>query len=160
MIITNGIETSGLHQKLALRVCMLIGSNPKWILLGLLFTNGFLSIWVSNAAVASMMMPITISIARQLVEMDPFYSTAAHSPRAVKGTLTIQSIGHFQYLTYERNNLLYISDISTIEMSDMNSTDQEANKSSGDRDDMAIFAPPKATKLLKGKRNIYSITRF
>jgi hypothetical protein len=30
VVIGIGIEASGLHKKLALRVCMLVGSEPKW----------------------------------------------------------------------------------------------------------------------------------
>ena len=58
VIISIGIETSGLHEKLALRACMIIGSDPKWIMLGILCITGFLSLWISNAAVASIILPI------------------------------------------------------------------------------------------------------
>lgn len=33
LMIGIGIETSGLHQKLALRVVMIVGSEPKWYVL-------------------------------------------------------------------------------------------------------------------------------
>ena len=33
LMIGIGIETSGLHQKLALRAVMLVGSQPKWSVL-------------------------------------------------------------------------------------------------------------------------------
>jgi hypothetical protein len=30
IVVGIGIETSGLHEKLALKVCILAGSDPKW----------------------------------------------------------------------------------------------------------------------------------
>jgi di/tricarboxylate transporter len=59
-----------LHEKLAIKFCLLIGSNPAWILLGIISITGFLSLWISNAAVASMILPVTVSIAKQLVILE------------------------------------------------------------------------------------------
>jgi di/tricarboxylate transporter len=78
VIISNGIETTGLHEKVAIKFCMLIGSNPAWILLGILSITGFLSLWISNAAVASMILPVTVSIAKQLVILDNLSQPIVH----------------------------------------------------------------------------------
>lgn len=74
LIIGIGIETTGLHQKIALKVCMKIGHEPKWILLGIMSVTGFLSIWISNTATTSMILPIVVSIVKQLVRLDPIFS--------------------------------------------------------------------------------------
>ncbi|CAF0823698.1 unnamed protein product [Brachionus calyciflorus] len=71
LIIGLGIETTGLHEKLALRICMSVGSEPKWILLGIMSATGFLSVWISNTATASMILPIVVSLVKQLVILDP-----------------------------------------------------------------------------------------
>ena len=71
LIIGLGIETTGLHEKLALRICMSVGSEPKWILLGIMSATGFLSIWISNTATSSMILPIVVSLVKQLVKLDP-----------------------------------------------------------------------------------------
>lgn len=49
------IENTNLHQRIALKVIMFFGSNPKWLLLGIMSVTAFLSLWVSNTAAASMM---------------------------------------------------------------------------------------------------------
>lgn len=74
VVIGLGIETTGLHQKIALTVCMLVGSDPKWILLGIMSVTAFLSIWISNTACATMILPIVLSIVKEVVNLDPAYS--------------------------------------------------------------------------------------
>lgn len=73
VIIGLGIESSGLHRKIALKACMLVGSKPKWLLLSIMCVTAFLSIWISNTATTSMILPIVMSVVRQLVKLDPKY---------------------------------------------------------------------------------------
>ncbi len=137
---------------MALKFCMFIGSNPKWILLGLLSINGFLSIWVSNAAVASMMLPISVSIARQLVELDSFYSSTANNPRSVTGIryTSMQKYNtHILFLLFTFFNQK--KDISTIELSEIKYIEPKEKPKVEELDDKTIFAPPRANKLLKCK---------
>ena len=48
LILAIAVETSGLHKRIAFRVIMLFGSNPLWLLLGIMSVTGFLSLWISN----------------------------------------------------------------------------------------------------------------
>ena len=52
------VEHSGLHRRIALRIILLLGTSPKKILLGFMMTTAFVSMWISNAATAAMMVPI------------------------------------------------------------------------------------------------------
>ena len=54
----NAIEITGLHERVSLNVLLRFGSNPKWLLLGFMSITAFMSLWISNAAACSMMLPI------------------------------------------------------------------------------------------------------
>ncbi|KAK3775806.1 hypothetical protein RRG08_047992 [Elysia crispata] len=48
------------------RTEMLIGSEPRWLMLGLMLATWVLSMWISNMATAAMMIPITEAVLQQL----------------------------------------------------------------------------------------------
>lgn len=100
LMIGIAIETSGLHQKLAFKVVMIVGSEPKWyainiqsfinnnnlinrksptsfkyhrLLLGVMSVTGFLALWISNTAVTAMMLPIVVSLVKNIVKLDPAF---------------------------------------------------------------------------------------
>ena len=56
------MERWNLHRRLALRIISVFGSRPRSLLLGFLVSSAFISMWVSNAATAMMMLPIGISV--------------------------------------------------------------------------------------------------
>ena len=70
LILALCVELTGLHKKIAFRVIMLFGSNPFWLLLGVMSVTGFLSLWISNVASASMMLPIVIAMVKELTRLD------------------------------------------------------------------------------------------
>lgn len=45
LVLATSVETTGLHKRLAFRIIMLFGSNPVWLLLGMMTVTGFLSLW-------------------------------------------------------------------------------------------------------------------
>ena len=69
----NAIEITGLHERISLKVLLHFGSNPKWLLLGFMSITGFMSLWISNAASCSMMLPMINAVVRQLVLHDSTY---------------------------------------------------------------------------------------
>ncbi len=70
-MLANAIKESGLHEKISLKIIMLFGSDPKWLLLGIMLTTAFLSLWVSNnASAAIMMFPPTMAVVKQLVKLN------------------------------------------------------------------------------------------
>jgi len=72
LILALAVEQSGLHQRLALRILLLIGTSPRNLLLGFMLTTGFLSMWISNTATTAMMIPIIDAIAQaSSIEPDP-----------------------------------------------------------------------------------------
>lgn len=63
-LIQQAMERWGLHRRLALLIMLSVGSRPAALVAGLMGATAFLSMWVSNAATAAMMLPIGLSLAQ------------------------------------------------------------------------------------------------
>lgn len=51
-----------LHRRIALGVVLLVGVQPRRLILGFMIATGFVSMWVSNTATAVVMLPIGLSV--------------------------------------------------------------------------------------------------
>lgn len=67
-IIAIAIERWNLHQRIALNIIRVIGTDSNRIVLGFMVATGFLSMWISNTATALMMLPIGMAIATKMGE--------------------------------------------------------------------------------------------
>ena len=67
-IIALAIEKWSLHQRIALNIIRIIGTNAKRIILGFMLATMFLSMWISNSATALMMFPIGLAIANKITD--------------------------------------------------------------------------------------------
>mgnify|MGYP001369293417 CR=1 FL=1 len=61
-LIAIAMEKWNLHRRIALITLRSFGIKPKQIVLSMMLTTGFLSMWVSNTATTLMMLPIGLSI--------------------------------------------------------------------------------------------------
>jgi sodium-dependent dicarboxylate transporter 2/3/5 len=62
IFIALAMESSNLHSRIALRIIRVAGTGRRAIVGGFLAASFFLSMWVSNTAVAVMMLPIALSV--------------------------------------------------------------------------------------------------
>ena len=72
-VIALAMERWGLHRRIALGIMAFIGMSPKRLILGFMVATGFLSMWISNTATATMMLPIAIAVGEVFrpKELDP-----------------------------------------------------------------------------------------
>lgn len=59
-----------LHRRIALKVLLIVGQQPRQQIAGFMIATGFISMWVSNTATAIMMLPIGMSVVSLLANND------------------------------------------------------------------------------------------
>lgn len=66
VVLALGVERSNLHRRIALRVILTVGTNPRWLMLGFMSVGMLLSMWISNSGVTAMLIPIVDAVVDEL----------------------------------------------------------------------------------------------
>lgn len=67
-IIALAIEKWNLHKRIAMTIISMMGTNSNRIILGTMIATAFISMWISNAATALMMLPIALALIKEIKE--------------------------------------------------------------------------------------------
>lgn len=70
LVIAIAVEHCNLHKRIALRVMMICGTTPKWLMFGFMMTSMFMSMWINNTAATAMMLPIIEAVLDELFRSD------------------------------------------------------------------------------------------
>ncbi|MTV25213.1 SLC13/DASS family transporter [Nitriliruptoraceae bacterium ZYF776] len=79
------IQKWDLHQRIAMGIIAMVGSSGRRITLGVILATAGLSMWISNAATALMMLPIALALIEEVRDKE-FYDEASMQ-RFAKGLL-------------------------------------------------------------------------
>ncbi len=107
-LIALAMERWNLHRRIALRIIRTIGSDPPRLVLGFMLATAFLSMWISNAATAIMMLAIGLAVIRQTEATFGKGKTAAFSAALLLGIAYSASIGGMATLVGTPPNLALV----------------------------------------------------
>lgn len=88
-ILALAVERWGLHRRFAIGLLMLLGTSGASILLGMMLATAILSMWISNTAATTIMLPIALGVCRWLDSSEGEASESPSESRRSGGTASM-----------------------------------------------------------------------
>ncbi|MBK9641481.1 MAG: anion permease [Saprospiraceae bacterium] len=116
------IEKWNLHQRIALNILRLTGSNGDRIILGFMLSTFCISMWISNTATTMMMFPIALSVINLIQKTNPGMDTGSFAISIMLTIAYASNIGGLSTIIGTPPNVAYVGflrDTAGIEISFM-----------------------------------------
>ncbi len=107
-ILSFAVEKWGLHQRISLGLLSLIGDNPSRILIAIMTTTFFISMWISNTATVLMLYPAVVSIIG-ILQNTTGKATLSSGKALLLGLAYAASIGGMATLVGTPTNMIFYS---------------------------------------------------
>lgn len=107
-LVALAMEKWNLHKRIALRILLFTGTGPLRLLFGFMAASAFLSMWISNTAAVMMMLPIILSIVKNLEEHADKQDISRFSTGLLLGIAYGASIGGISTLVGTPPNPIFV----------------------------------------------------
>ncbi|GBN89544.1 Sodium-dependent low-affinity dicarboxylate transporter 1 [Araneus ventricosus] len=105
MMAAIAVENCKLHERIALKVLLVVGTEIKWLLLGLMLTTMFLSMWMTNIATTAVMIPIVDALVGEISSnIKEIHLDENNSVTDSIEVYTLEEIGKINNTIKERND--------------------------------------------------------
>ncbi|MED4695905.1 DASS family sodium-coupled anion symporter [Peribacillus frigoritolerans] len=91
------IEKWNLHRRIALSIIRMVGTSPERLVLGLVISTGFISMWISSTATTLMMVPIATAITlkfSEMVDKNEMYNQEAEDTKRKFGKVLMLTVSY------------------------------------------------------------------
>ena len=110
-ILALGIESSGLHKRLALKMLISVGNSGAMLVGGFMLVSSLISMWVMNTSTTLMLLPIGLAVCASVAETIPNFSQKDRRNFEISLLLGIAyaaSIGGMSTLVGTAPNIIFV----------------------------------------------------
>ncbi|MBA4692992.1 MAG: DASS family sodium-coupled anion symporter [SAR86 cluster bacterium] len=110
-ILALGIESSGLHKRLALKMLIAVGNSGAKLIAGFMLVSAIISMWVMNTSTTLMLLPIGLAVCASVAETIPNFSQTDRRNFEISLLLGIAyaaSIGGMSTLVGTAPNIIFV----------------------------------------------------
>ena len=110
-ILALGIESSGLHKRLALKMLIAVGNSGAKLIGGFMLVSAIISMWVMNTSTTLMLLPIGLAVCASVAETIPNFSQTDRRNFEISLLLGIAyaaSIGGMSTLVGTAPNIIFV----------------------------------------------------